>query len=76
MVANIFKIPKIFNYAINNFGIPDIVYTYNAYAFEMKAAKYLKDKYGSFVLLEFDDWHFARGIMQRQSLIGFIGEEL
>tara|TARA_B100001175_G_scaffold239474_1_gene205762 strand:+ start:20041 stop:21207 length:1167 start_codon:yes stop_codon:yes gene_type:complete len=62
MVRNILKIPKIINYAIRNFGIPDVVYTYNAYAFEMKAAKYLSDKCGSFVVLEFDDWHFARGI--------------
>jgi glycosyltransferase involved in cell wall biosynthesis len=62
MVGNIIKIPKIINYAINNFGKPDVVYTYNAYAFEMKAAKYLSDKCGSFVVLEFDDWHFARGI--------------
>jgi hypothetical protein len=62
MVGNIIKIPKIINHAINNFGKPDVVYTYNAYAFEMKAAKYLSDKCGSFVVLEFDDWHFARGI--------------
>lgn len=62
MVSNIIKIPKIINYAINNFGEPDVVYTYNAYAFEMKAAKYLSNRCGSFVVLEFDDWHFARGI--------------
>ncbi len=62
MVNNIIKIPKIIDYAINNFGKPDVVYTYNAYAFEMKAAKYIKNKFRSFVILEFDDWHFARGI--------------
>jgi len=62
MVANIIKIPKIINHAVSNFGKPDVVYTYNAYAFEMKAAKYLSDKFKSFVVLEFDDWHFARGI--------------
>ena len=42
-------------------------------AFEMKAAKYLKDKYGSFVL-EFDDWHFARGINAKAMLIGFMAK--
>ena len=67
MVGNIIKIPKIINYAINNFGKPDVVYTYNAYAFEMKAAKYLSDKCGSFVVLEFDDWHFARGINAKET---------
>ena len=62
MVSNIIKIPKIINHAVSNFGKPDVVYTYNAYAFEMRSAKYLSDKFKSFVVLEFDDWHFARGI--------------
>lgn len=62
MVSNIIKIPKIINHAVSNFGKPDVVYTYNAYAFEMRSAKYLSDKFKSFIVLEFDDWHFARGI--------------
>lgn len=62
MVNNLFNIRKIINHAINEFGQPDVVYTYNAYAFEMKSAKYLSKLCGSFFILEFDDWHFARGV--------------
>ena len=61
MINNLLNIRKIINYAIKKFGEPDVVYTYNAYAFEMKSAKYLNKLYGSFFILEFDDWHFARG---------------
>ena len=45
---------------VAKYGVPDLVWLYNGYAFESRAAKFLKNKYKVKVILEFEDWHFAR----------------
>lgn len=62
MVLNIFQIPSILKFAVNNFGQPNVVWTYNAYVFEMISSRYLSKKYNSYTILEFEDWHFSRGV--------------
>ena len=62
MVLNILQIPSILKFAVNNFGQPNAVWTYNAYIFEMISARYLSKKYNSYTILEFEDWHFSRGV--------------
>ncbi|TLF45906.1 glycosyltransferase family 4 protein [Halomonas urmiana] len=59
-VVNLLEVPEIVNFLHNNFGAPDVVWCYNAYAFELTIARYCKKKYDSRVVLEFEDWHFAR----------------
>lgn len=45
---------------VAQYGVPDLVWLYNGYAFESRAARILKKKYKAKVILEFEDWHFAR----------------
>jgi glycosyltransferase involved in cell wall biosynthesis len=59
-VKNLIDAPKILERAIKKFGIPDLLWCYNGYAYEMRTAKYALDKYGIKSILEFEDWHFAR----------------
>lgn len=55
------RIKKIINFSKKKFGSPDVVWVYNAYAFEILSLRYLK-KNRLFSVLEFEDWHFSRGI--------------
>lgn len=71
-IANIFQIPSITNYIVNRFGIPDNIWCYNAAAFETLFASHAKKKYGSKVILEFEDWHFARPRLSLRLLIDWI----
>lgn len=71
MVLNILQIPSILKFAVNNFGQPNAVWTYNAYIFEMISARYLSKKYNSYTILEFEDWHFSRGVSIKSILDWF-----
>lgn len=56
------NLKRIINFSIQKFGAPDVVWVYNAYSFEILCIKYLKKKSVLFSVLEFEDWHFSRGI--------------
>lgn len=60
-LKNIQQSKSLIEYAVKMFAEPDIVWCYNAYAFEMRAARYSKSQFRSKVILEFEDWHFSRG---------------
>ena len=59
-LLNICNAPSIMDAVVDKYGIPDVIWFYNGYAFEMRIAAYAKKKYRSRLLLEFEDWHFAR----------------
>ena len=59
-LQNIITVPNIIDQVVNEYGIPEIAWFYNGYAFEMRVAKYLKKKYSTKIVIEFEDWHFAR----------------
>jgi len=57
---NIFDAKEVLQFAVDKFGIPEFVWCYNAYAFQMRFAYIAKQKYNCPVILEFEDWHFSR----------------
>ena len=57
---NILTSSSLIDFTVSMFGKPTFMWCYNAYAFEMAVAKYIKRKLGVPVVLEFEDWHFAR----------------
>ena len=57
---NIFDAKAVLQFAVDKFGIPDFVWCYNAYAFQMRFASLAKQEYKCPVILEFEDWHFSR----------------
>jgi glycosyltransferase involved in cell wall biosynthesis len=59
-VANILNISGIITKIVAKYGVPNVAWFYNGYAFEMCAAACLQRNYGTRTVLEFEDWHFAR----------------
>lgn len=59
-LRNIFDALTMLRLVVEEFGRPDLVWCYNGYSFEMRFAVKAKRAYGCPVLLEFEDWHFAR----------------
>jgi glycosyltransferase involved in cell wall biosynthesis len=59
-LLNILSARKLIDDAVMRWGKPDLIWCYNGYGFEMRAARHAKLQYGSRILLEFEDWHFAR----------------
>ncbi len=59
-ILNIVDVPFIIADVIATYGMPDIAWLYNGYAFEMRAASCLNKRYGIPTIIEFEDWHFAR----------------
>ena len=57
---NIFDAKEVLEFAVEKFGIPEFVWCYNAYAFQMNFAYLAKQKYKCPIILEFEDWHFSR----------------
>lgn len=57
---NIYNATNIFEWVTDCAGLPDLIWAYNGYAFEMKIASYAFTKYKIKTILEFEDWHFAR----------------
>lgn len=57
---NLFQIKEAINLIDKNAKI-DFFWFYNAYAFEMKFAAAAKKKFNAPLILEFEDWIFARG---------------
>ena len=60
-LMNIWDAKEITEEVVKIIGVPDVVWCYNGYAFEMSVAKYLNEKYKTRNIIEFEDWHFARG---------------
>lgn len=59
-LRNIFDAPSMLRLGVEEFGRPDLIWCYNGYSFEMRFALRAKRAYSCPVLLEFEDWHFAR----------------
>jgi hypothetical protein len=59
---NLYSIKYIYSNIIKKYGIPKAIWLYNGYAFESKFASYAKKclKNNTKIILEFEDWHFAR----------------
>jgi glycosyltransferase involved in cell wall biosynthesis len=69
-LKNIFDARSVLQSAVNKFGVPDLVWCYNAYAFQMHFASLAKQQYKSKVVLEFEDWHFSRsGIFNPKAIL-------
>ncbi|QWD62366.1 glycosyltransferase [Polynucleobacter sp. MWH-UH25E] len=60
LLVNLINSKKIIDDVVSIHGIPNVVWCYNGYAFEMRVAAYLRKKYRVKTILEFEDWHFAR----------------
>ena len=56
-IANAYSITEV---VIGGFGVPDVAWFYNGYAFEMRVARFLNKNFGTKTVIEFEDWHFAR----------------
>jgi hypothetical protein len=59
-LANLLSISDISKVILLTYGVPSIVWCYNGYAFESRISGYFKRHFGSRIILEFEDWHFAR----------------
>ncbi len=59
-LRSIFKSPDLFDFVVKKRGKPDVLWCYNAYAFEMRLSCYSYHKYLVPSILEFEDWHFSR----------------
>ena len=57
---NILQVPSIVDTVVQRYGVPRLAWFYNGYAFESRAARRLKQRYETKLILEFEDWHFAR----------------
>jgi hypothetical protein len=79
-LINLFTIKSIYSKVITVFGKPKFIWLYNAYAFESKFANYAKKclKNEIKIILEFEDWHFARsrGINPKPFLDWFFWKKL
>jgi glycosyltransferase involved in cell wall biosynthesis len=60
LFLNLLNYKKIIEDIILIHGVPNVVWCYNGYAFEMRVAAFLSKKYHAKTILEFEDWHFAR----------------
>jgi len=71
-LRNILNVGGILDSAVSLYGKPDLIWCYNAYSFEMSFARVSKNIYDSPVVLEFEDWHFARStIFNPQSILDY-----
>lgn len=61
-LKNIQQSKSLIDRAATTFAKPDIVWCYNAYAFEMRAARHAENQFRSKIILEFEDWHFSRAL--------------
>jgi glycosyltransferase involved in cell wall biosynthesis len=61
-ISNLYTIKSIYSKIIRKYGTPSLIWIYNGYAFECKFATFAKKTLGNNVkvILEFEDWHFAR----------------
>lgn len=59
-VKNMSRVKLICKKVVEHYGPPDLVWCYNAYALESAIGGHLKKIYGCRLVLEFEDWHFAR----------------
>lgn len=57
---NILQASSIVDAVVDRYGTPHLAWFYNGYAFESRVAVLLKQRYGTKIILEFEDWHFAR----------------
>ena len=57
---NILQASSIIDAVIQRYGSPSIAWFYNGYAFESRVAVILKHRHDAKLILEFEDWHFAR----------------
>lgn len=72
-LRNIFDAQAMIRLGVEEFGRPDLVWCYNGYSFEMRFAVKAKRAYGCPVLLEFEDWHFARsGISNPKAVLDWL----
>ena len=59
-MVNLYQISIIVEDIVKRYGIPDYIWIYNGYAFECRVAEFCKKSFNSKIILEFEDWHFAR----------------
>lgn len=57
---NILQASSIVDTVVKRYGAPHLSWFYNGYAFESRVAALLKQRYDTKLVLEFEDWHFAR----------------
>lgn len=56
---NLFGVPKVVDVVLE-LGQPELVWLYNGYAFESRFGRLIRKKAACPVILELEDWHFAR----------------
>ncbi|WP_416050611.1 hypothetical protein [Cupriavidus basilensis] len=59
-IKSLFLASWLVNHILKSFGSPRFIWLYNGYAFESVFGRISKKKLGCPVILEFEDWHFAR----------------
>ncbi len=59
-LLNILEVPAVID-AVLKLGQPKLIWLYNGYAFESRFGQIIHQKIGCKVILELEDWHFARG---------------
>lgn len=59
-VLNLLQVEPLLDIIKYAWGIPEVIWCYNGYAFEMRVARLAKKMFKPKVILEFEDWHFAR----------------
>jgi glycosyltransferase involved in cell wall biosynthesis len=58
-LKNIFCVDQVLD-AIKKLGVPQLIWFYNGYAFEMRLALKAQKIFPIPMILEFEDWHFSR----------------
>ncbi len=59
-LMNLIQAADMGRHIIARYGPPDVVWSYNGRAFASRLSGFFKKEAASVVILEFEDWHFAR----------------
>jgi glycosyltransferase involved in cell wall biosynthesis len=70
-MLNLFEVSALSD-EIAKFGEPDIVWIYNAYAFESMLARALTHRFGARLILQFEDWLLSRRRWHPKPFLDFI----
>jgi glycosyltransferase involved in cell wall biosynthesis len=70
-MLNLFEVEAVTR-ELTQFGQPELVWIYNAYAFEALLARSLTRKFGARFVFQFDDWLLSRRLLHPKPFIDFL----
>jgi glycosyltransferase involved in cell wall biosynthesis len=70
-MLNLFEVQAV-SRELHELGRPEIVWIYNAYAFEVMLARTLTRKFGARLVFQFDDWLLSRRLLHPKPLVDYL----